>query len=343
MKKIYLSSQNLCIGYKARRGSQETMLYSNLNFKLYSGELTCLLGANGTGKSTLLKTLNSSLTPLSGEVLLMGANIKSYSENELSKHLGIVLTEKINAGGLLVKEIVALGRYPYTGFWGKNNQHDNDIIKQAMESVCIIHKADCYISELSDGERQKAMIAKALAQECPIILLDEPTAFLDATSRIEIMSLLQQLAKTKEKAILLSTHDLDLALSMADRLWLLSDENGLKCGITEDIILSDDINNYLGRENIQFSLETGSFKPKEQYRQSVKVIANESLKKWIRNFLIRHNFSVADGQNVETPIKYDMEVFSKNEIILRALSDMENYFFASFDELSAFLDEQKGE
>lgn len=337
MKESYLSSNNLSIGYKARRGSTERVLYSNLNFNLYSGELTCLLGANGTGKSTLLKTINSSLAPLSGEVMLFDKNIKSYSENELSKNLGLVLTEKINAGGLLVKEIVSLGRYPYTGFWGKNTKHDDLIVQKSMTAVGISHKANCYISELSDGERQKAMIAKALAQECPIILLDEPTAFLDATSRIETMSLLQQLAKDQNKAILLSTHDIELASSMADRLWLLSDKKGMKCGLTEDIILSNDINTYLGQKDIQFDQESGCFVSLKNYQKFISVEAEPNLMKWTKNLLIRNNYSIADADTLEDLIVYSLKINSPSDLYIQEARSKKEYNLNSFNELSDLL------
>lgn len=337
MIKSYLASRNLSIGYKARKGSAKKILYSNLNFELYSGELTCLLGANGTGKSTLLKTVNSSLAPLSGDVLLFGKSIRTYSENELSRNIGLVLTEKINAGGLLVKEIVGLGRYPYTGFWGKNSQHDDNIIQESMVAVGISHKSDSYISELSDGERQKAMIAKALAQECPIILLDEPTAFLDATSRIEIMSLLQRLAKEQKKAILMSTHDIELASSMADRLWLLSDEIGMKCGITEDIILSNDINTYLGQDNIQFDTDLGSFVSLKEYTRFIKVTTENRTLKWVKNILNRHNYAIASNNTPQSQIIYEIEIRSPKDLIVKDIPNEQEYKLTSFEELSLLL------
>lgn len=337
MRKSCLSSQKLSIGYKAKRGSSSSLLYSDLAFDLYSGELTCLLGANGTGKSTLLKTLNSSLVPLSGEVLLFEKNIREYSENDLSKNLGLVLTEKIDAGGLLVKEIVGLGRYPYTGFWGKTTERDEQIIEQAMEAVSITHKANSYISELSDGERQKALIAKALAQECPIILLDEPTAFLDATSRIEIMLLLQRLAKEQNKAIMLSTHDIELALSMADRLWLLSDEKGLRCGLTEDLVFSDTINEYLGSENIRFDSTSGSFHSVKNYERAIKVHSEQNDEKWVRNFLARHRYAFADANTPLNLIEYELQITAQKEILLKKLSDNQEFKVNSFDQLSTLL------
>ncbi|MBP3668716.1 MAG: ABC transporter ATP-binding protein, partial [Bacteroides sp.] len=206
-KKVVIQAQDLCIGY--RTGKQEKMVHEHLNFQLHAGELTCLLGANGAGKSTLLRTLSASQPALDGNLSLLNKPLKDYSEKERSRTIGVVLTDKTFAGGLTVYELIALGRQPHTGFFGRLHKEDRIIIEKAMEDVGIAHKAKNYTAELSDGERQKVMIAKALVQECPLILLDEPTAFLDVVSRIEIMHLLHRLAVEQDKAILLSTHDIE--------------------------------------------------------------------------------------------------------------------------------------
>lgn len=205
-----IETNHLSIGYLLK-GGRRKIIHEDLNLRLQPGEVTCLLGLNGAGKSTLLRTLCGFQPPLSGEIRLMGKPLASYSQSNFSLTVGVVLTEKTNAGGITVYELVSLGRHPYTGFFGQLKKHDREIIEQSLEAAGIAHKAQNYVSELSDGERQKAMIAKALAQQCPIILLDEPTAFLDVTSRIETMVLLHRLAMEQHKAILLSTHDLDLA------------------------------------------------------------------------------------------------------------------------------------
>lgn len=158
-------------------------------------------------------------------------------------------------------ELVALGRQPHTGFFGRLHRHDHAIIQEALNAVGITHKAQSYTAELSDGERQKVMIAKALVQECPLIILDEPTAFLDVVSRIEIMTLLHRLAVEQNKAILLSTHDIEQALVLSDKLWLLSKEKGLQCGVTEDMILSHQMDNLFSHSNIRFDYDHGIYYP----------------------------------------------------------------------------------
>ena len=198
-KKVVIQAQDLCIGY--RNGKKEKIVHEHLNFQLHAGELTCLLGANGAGKSTLLRTLSASQPALDGNLSLLNKPLKDYSEKERSRTIGVVLTDKTFAGGLTVYELIALGRQPHTGFFGRLHKEDRIIIEKAMEDVGIAHKAKNYTAELSDGERQKVMIAKALVHAFTLIFLDEPTAFLDVVSRIEIMHLLHRLAVEQDKAI----------------------------------------------------------------------------------------------------------------------------------------------
>lgn len=219
VQSVVIEAKDLTIGY--RHGKRGEVVHSHLNFALCRGELTCLLGSNGAGKSTLLRTLAAVQPPLSGDITLLGKPLASYSPKERSREIGIVLTDKTQAGGLSVRELVALGRQPHTGFFGHLGKEDHEIIDHALEAVGMAEKASKYTAELSDGERQKVMIAKALVQECPLILLDEPTAFLDVVSRIEIMTLLHRLASEEQCAILMSTHDIEQALVLGDKLWLL--------------------------------------------------------------------------------------------------------------------------
>ena len=255
-KRPVIETRSLGIGYTGR-GSRHTV-HPGLDLQLYPGELTCLLGRNGAGKSTLLKTLCGLLPPLNGEVLIDGKPLGSYTPEQLSARVGVVLTERTQAGGISVYDLVALGRYPHTGFFGTLREVDHAAVRAAMDAVGITHKADKHVAELSDGERQKAFIAKALAQECPIILLDEPTAFLDVTSRLETMLSLRHLAHDRGKAVLLSTHDLDTALQTADRLWLLPavDSDGsaspLISGSPEALIADGALETFFGGESIRF-------------------------------------------------------------------------------------------
>ena len=226
----FISTEGLTIGYKLSKGAEKPVM-QDMNLQLEGGGLTCLLGLNGTGKSTLLRTLCGILPPLRGKVLVEGRPIGSYTKAELARIIGIVLTDKTSAGGITIRELVSMGRYPFTDFFGRLADKDEDIVTEAMKAVGIDHKAAEYVSRVSDGERQKAFIAKALAQECRTIILDEPTAFLDIKSRIEVLDLLLDLAHSQGKAILLSTHDLEAAVRSADTLWIQDSEQGaMICG-----------------------------------------------------------------------------------------------------------------
>lgn len=249
-----IETHNLAIGYRLRRGACN-VVHQRLDLELKEGALTCLLGLNGAGKSTLLRTLCGLQPALGGEINISGRNLQTYSQSELSRILGVVLTERTNAGGITVYEMVSLGRYPHTGFFGQLNGTDHDIVKSAIAAVGLTTKEGSHVSELSDGERQKAFIAKALAQECPIIILDEPTAFLDVASRIEILALLKNLAAVQHKTILLSTHDLDSALQMADELWLQQPDEPMKCGSPQQMISDGTLESFFSRGGVRFDPE----------------------------------------------------------------------------------------
>lgn len=291
---IVVEGENLTIGYQV--GKKRTEVHAGLYFQLFRGELTCLLGANGAGKSTLLRTLAAAQPSLSGGLRLLGRDLSDYSERELSRTIGVVLTDRTQAGGLTVYELVALGRQPYTGFFGWLDRKDKQLVEHALQAVEIAHKARCYMAELSDGERQKVMIAKALVQECPLILLDEPTAFLDVVSRIEIMNLLHRLAVEENRAILLSTHDIEQALVLADRLWLLSSSGGLECGVTEDLILGNRMDTlFCERPHIKFDLMHGGFSPEVSGEKFIVLrAADEILRHWAQNALNRHHYFCLD-------------------------------------------------
>lgn len=324
-KKIVIQGKDLRIGY--RTGKQEKTVHEHLNFELHAGELTCLLGANGTGKSTLLRTLSASQPSLGGELDILGKPLKDYTEKERSRTIGVVLTDKTFAGGLTVHELVGLGRQPHTGFFGRLSKEDKRIIEEAMENVGIAHKAQNYTAELSDGERQKVMIAKALVQECPLILLDEPTAFLDVVSRIEIMHLLHRLAVEQEKAILLSTHDIEQALVLSDKLWLLSKEHGLQTGVTEDLILNHRMESLFPHKDIRFDYDHGVYYPLANGQKTIFVESEDkTLLHWSINALNRHGY-----QCVSHECDTQLAVNSPNELVYKVQG--ETHTFASFEEL----------
>lgn len=331
-----ISAQHLDIGYRTG-GEGVKCVHRNLDIALYAGELTCLLGANGAGKSTLLRTLSGSQPSLSGDVWVNGTMLKGMSRHNLSRTIGLVLTDKTAIGGLTVREVVALGRQPHTGFFGRLSAHDKEVVDQSLEACGIADKQSRYMASLSDGERQKVMIAKALAQECPIVLLDEPTAFLDIVSRIEVMSLLHRIAVEHHRAILLSTHDIEQALVLSDRLWLLSRENGLVTGVTEDLILSGGFNNLFPHTEIHFDPLHGSYYPTVQRRKTIVVeCVDETLLHWTVNMLNRNGYGVSfDSETSAMPV---LRVVNRQNLVWKDTGC--EVALHSFDELSQFLRER---
>lgn len=226
---MQITLSHLSVGYKIGHA-----VVSDINLTLQSGKLASLIGANGVGKSTLLKTLTGFLPKLEGSLLLDGKDICEFSQRALARQISIVLTQKPDVQNLTVEEIVGLGRSPYTGFFGKLHANDQQIVDESITAVGIEKLKNRMIQTLSDGERQKVMIAKALAQQTPVIFLDEPTAFLDFSSKVETFQLLQRMAHEMGKLVLLSTHDLELAVRFSDTLLQVNGE-GLRTVSNEEV------------------------------------------------------------------------------------------------------------
>ncbi|MBD5232546.1 MAG: ABC transporter ATP-binding protein [Bacteroidales bacterium] len=232
MKNPVLKVENLNAGYR------DNVVLRDASFELYSGSLVVLIGANGSGKSTLLRTVSGISAPLSGRVLLSGREVGSYSRRALARELSVVFTDRSGGGDLTVRECVSMGRYAYSGPFSRPDADDRACVAEAIAAVGLSHKADRHLGTLSDGERQKAMIARALAQQTPLIILDEPTAFLDVAGRQEIIRLLRSLADGG-RTIIISTHDIAPAIAAADTI-LMADpaEHRLLCGPKEGMIAS---------------------------------------------------------------------------------------------------------
>ena len=238
--------RHLTIGYG------EKAVLSDICQTLEAGRLVCLLGSNGIGKSTLLRTLAGFLQPLSGEVLLGGQDISTLSLPERSRAVSVVLTERVEVPYMRVRDLVGMGRSPYTGFFGTLTKADKQIVGEAIEMVGIADLAERTIDTLSDGERQKAMLAKALAQQTPVILLDEPTAFLDFHAKISTLRLMLKLAHETNKTILMSTHDVEMALRLSDLLWIVQDGK-IQTGTTSSLTESGILRQFLGSEAANYS------------------------------------------------------------------------------------------
>ena len=286
MKQNTIHIKDLSIGYPGK--GEVKVVAGHINAGINSGELTCLLGANGIGKSTLLRTLSAFQPKLSGEIFIQGKEIEQYKDKELSMAISVVLTEKCEVRNMTVTELVGLGRTPYTGFWGTLDEDDKRIVERSISLVKIEKLADRMVHTLSDGERQKVMIAKALAQETPIIFLDEPTAFLDFPSKVEMMQLLHRLSRQTNKTIFLSTHDLELALQIADKIWLMDKMNGVIIGTPEDLSLNGSLSTFFAHKGIIFDIETGLFRVDNEYITKLRLIGEGQGYAMVRKALQRN-------------------------------------------------------
>lgn len=263
--------RNLSIGYQTKQSVKQVA--EHIHGEIRSGELTCLLGANGVGKSTLLRTLSAFQPKLSGEILFVEERgsvreIGGYTDKELSRKIGVVLTEKPDVRNMTVRELVSLGRSPYTGFWGNYSQEDLRIVDESIALVGVGPLSQRLIHTLSDGERQKVMIAKALAQQPPVIYLDEPTAFLDFPSKVEVLQLLRRISRDAKKTIFLSTHDVELALQLADTIWLMTREEGITIGTPQQLAQQGQLGKFIERQGIVFDKETLTIRVERSERVS---------------------------------------------------------------------------
>lgn len=249
-----VSLSHLYIGFAAHT---EPLLH-DFSAELHAQELVWLMGPNGAGKTTLLRTLLSLHPPLQGEVHIEGQDLTSLSRRFLAQHISVVLPGRFTAGHLTAEELVALGRLPYTSWNGRYSARDLELALEALDRVEALELRHRRVAELSDGERQRVLIARALAQDTTLLLMDEPTAFLDITHRIHITQLLQQLAHDG-KAILMTTHDLDLALHYGDRLWLWDPAlRQMHIGVPEELMLSGVLAKVFAATDFQFDPATGS-------------------------------------------------------------------------------------
>mgnify|MGYP000895273764 FL=1 len=286
MKETTIRLRDLSIGYPDKHNTKRVA--EHLNASIHSGELTCLLGTNGVGKSTLLRTLSAFQPPIGGTIDLLDRPLSTYDDRQLATVIGVVLTEKSDIRNMTVEELVGLGRSPYTGFWGTLKEGDRKIVHEAIARVRIEPLTQRMVHTLSDGERQKVMIAKALAQETPIIFLDEPTAFLDFPSKVEVMQLLHNLTHTLQKTVFMSTHDLELALQIADKIWLMDRTNGIAIGTPEDLSLEGKLSSFFSRKGITYDTETGFFRIDTDYRREIHLHGHGSRYAMVRKALQRN-------------------------------------------------------
>ena len=282
-----LATANLAVGYGRR------IVLQGLDLTVPGGTLVCLVGANGAGKSTLLRTLAGLQPPLAGEVRLDGAPLAALAPTERARKLAVVLTERVSAGALDVYSLVALGRHPWTGRLGTLEPADRAAVAAALDTVGIAALAARRFDELSDGERQKTLLARALAQQPSILLLDEPASFLDVPRQMELIQLLRGLTRGEGRAVVLSTHHVDLALRSADVLWLLGADGVAHCGAPEDLPLTGVVQAAFAGPAVTFDPATVTFQPREPNLRPAAVRGVGEPARWATHVLRRLGFDGA--------------------------------------------------
>ncbi|GIV37235.1 MAG: iron(III) ABC transporter ATP-binding protein [Cyclobacteriaceae bacterium] len=297
-KAVLLQTRSLSVGYEK---PQKQVLLENLHLALPAGSLVCFMGPNGIGKSTLLRTLAGLQKPLSGEVIL-----SAEKPGPTETFVSVVLTDRTPALYLTAEEVIAFGRYPYLNWLAQLSAHDRNVIEQAIATTHVAAFRHRKMFELSDGQIQLTMIARALAQETPVMLLDEPTAHLDLNNRVEIMNMLREIARQQGKAVLVATHELDLALQTADLIWLAGEQRNVLTGFPEDLVLNgvfDTIFRFKG-----FDLKTGKIQHNPWRNVPVTLTGEGAEYLWTKNALERNGYGVQAESSILVEVKRSHEL-----------------------------------
>ena len=279
-------------------------MQSCLDLSVRAGEMVCLIGPNGSGKSTLLRTLCGLQPAIAGQSFVNGMDIQNISNHERALLISLVLTDRIEVEHATVKAIIAMGRHPYSNWWGNTSEEDDAKVDEAIRLVHLEQKADSLLTELSDGERQRVMIAKAFVQDTPIIILDEPTAHLDLPNRVEIMLLLHKLAHETGKSIVISTHELDIALQAADRIWLMT-EKGVEVGVPEDLVLNGNFSEAFMNNNFIFNPSNGNFSMNYRLTKEVEVSGHKTRLYWTLRALARAGYAAVSSADKKIVVEED--------------------------------------
>ncbi|MCG4581259.1 ABC transporter ATP-binding protein, partial [Clostridium cochlearium] len=297
---ITLSTKDLSVGYENK------IIVDNVNIKLIKGETLCLLGPNGAGKTTILRTISKLLDPIKGMVYIEGQNIKDISNKEISKKMSVVLTNKFNGGLMTVFNVVAMGRYPYTGFFGYLGKNDIEKIYEALKIVNAEDIKEAYFDELSDGQKQKVLVARALVQEPEVIVLDEPTTHLDIKHRLELIEILRKLTKEKGITVILSLHEIDMALKSCDKVILVNKGKIIAYGTPEDVVDENTIEKLYGIKEANFNNLLGSIELPNNNKPKAFVIGGSGYGSSIYRVLTKYNIGFYTGVLHENDIDYEI-------------------------------------
>jgi iron complex transport system ATP-binding protein len=323
--------ENLVVGYRSVH-NRNIGIFGPVSTEIKEAEMIGVIGRNGIGKSTLLRTIATLQPPVSGKVLLQGVPASSIGRGEMAKIIGFVSTEIIHSFEIKVEELIAMGRYPYTGWLGKLNSTDKHAIEAAIEQTGTKDLLRKSIHQLSDGERQKVMIARALAQDTPVIILDEPTAFLDLPARYDILRLLNNLSLKNNKTVIFSTHDLAIAIDVADKLWLLADNEIIE-GAPEDLLIRRVFRKLFLNSPAEFDPRTSAFKFKRHLSRNIAVRGVKKYRLLTKKALERIGFQTVD-EETEWIVEIEESAHTPVWTIMR---DGKKQSFGSIYELITYL------
>jgi len=326
-----LTLDSLEIGYFA--GRHRNVLLPPLSAVANKGELIAVIGKNGIGKSTLLRTITGLQPGLGGEIMFRGKNIRQYSRMDLAQEVGYISTEIIKVSNMKVFDMVSLGRFPHTNWIGRIDREDEKIILDSINKTSMAAYCNRFVSELSDGERQKVMIARILAQDTGIMVMDEPTAFLDIGSKYEILHLMHRLSRESQKTIIFSTHDLHMAISQADKIWLILDDH-LKEGAPEDLVIEGDFNHLFDSSPVQFSAENGTFTFRGDERGAFYIDGHGIACHWTEEAVKRAGFAISKEKTTQY-----IRVIPGRKTIWKLISQSGSEDFSSVYELIKYISE----
>ncbi len=315
-----LTAYQLSTGYKGKE------LHSFDSLNLPASSFVCLLGPNGAGKSTLLRILSGLQKPLKGRIELDGEELSSINPRQRARLISVVLTEAIDIAKMRVIDLIATGRSPYTNLLGQLKSSDIEIVMKAAQDVGMTQLLYKEISSLSDGERQKTMIAKSLAQQSRFLFLDEPAAFLDYPSKLELMMLLHRIVREQGKTVLMTTHDVELAVDSADELWLLGMDGSFDRGGPEDLILKNALSDFFRTEQVDFNKNTGRFAFRAKQGKVVSLYGDDSLHKyWMERALKRSGFNISENSDVNIFVNekgFDVKLLGGHQFFSTSITEV---------------------
>nr|UWI49544.1 ABC transporter ATP-binding protein [Clostridioides difficile] len=295
-----LRTNNLSVGYDKK------VVVCDINIEVKNGEILCLLGSNGAGKTTILRSLSKLITPIKGEIYLNDMDINRISRKTLSKKMALVLTNRLLGDLMTVQDVVNMGRYPYTGFFGTLSKKDLMMVDDSLESVNALHLKKRYFDELSDGEKQKVLVARALVQEPEIIILDEPTTHLDIKHRLELMNILKKLSKEKSISVILSLHEIDIALKSCDKVALVKNNKVIAYGQPEDMVDENMINSLYELDDKNFNNLLGAVEISNKSKNEVFIIGGGGKATPIYRAFTKRGIGIYSGIIHENDIDYEI-------------------------------------